>query len=188
MNRKTLTTIFSSTMCLLVICIVVTFAVAGTRHAFKEKIAEQEWLQTQKTMSQLLKADSYQEVPLEEATVYQALDSSGNSKGYLLITEAYGYGSNVSVMSAITDGQLIGIQILDCANETPGLGQNIAKEKFTKQFNDLASLPVLVKTEPVTDDQVQAVTGATKSSNAVIQAVEAAMSLYDELEAASINS
>lgn len=177
--------IISATLCLFVICVVVTFAVAGTRYVFADKIAEQEWLQQQETMSKLIKADRYEEYVKaetdDESPIYQALDASGQVLGYLFITSTYGYGSEVSVMSAISDEGLVGIDILDASSETPGLGQNVMNEKFINQFNALKSVPVLTKSEPESEDQVEAVTGATKTSNAVVQSVEKAFELYETL-------
>lgn len=172
----------SATLCLFAICFVVTFAVAGTRYAFKDRIAEQEWLEKQEIMSRLLKADTYEEVPVgDDNQAYQALDKEGKLSGYLFVTAAYGYGSDVSVMTGIANGKVVGIDILDCANETPGLGQNVAQSSFKRQFAGLTETPVVTKTAAETANEIQAVTGATKTSNAVASAVDQALVLYDSL-------
>ncbi|MEG0373380.1 MAG: FMN-binding protein, partial [Enterococcus sp.] len=100
---------------------------------------------------------------------------------YLFITEAYGYGSEVSVMSAIADGKVVGVDILDASNETPGLGQNVTKKEFVDQFSNLQGSPEIVKSAPTSKNQVEAVTGATKSSTAVVKSVEKALALFDQV-------
>ena len=62
MKRSSSKVIFTDALCLFIICLVITFAVAGTRSVFKDRIAKQEWEQTQSVMSQLIKADDFQEV------------------------------------------------------------------------------------------------------------------------------
>ena len=181
-RKENLNAVFSATFCLLIICFVVTLAVAGTRFIFKDRIAEQEWLEKQTVMSQLIAADSYQEIgETDEYQIYQALDQAGDSIGYIFVTAAYGYGSEVSVMTGISEGKVTAVDILDCSNETPGLGQNVAKDSFKNQFKELPSTPVITKTEAKAPDEIQAVTGATKTSNAVAQAVTTALELYEEL-------
>lgn len=179
-NRKALIT---ATLCLLVICAVVTLAVAGTRSVFQKRIDEQEWKTTQDEMSKLLKADEYKEIKVsgKNNQGYEASDSSGDVKGYLFITAAYGYGGDVSVMTAISDGKVKGISVLDSSSETPGLGQNASEKSFTNQFEGLSSAPVVTKSKATSDDQIEAMTGATRTTNAVSDSVAAALKLYDSV-------
>ncbi len=174
--------IINAALCLVVICLVVTGAVAGTRYAFSDEINRQEQEQQQTTMAKLLKAADYQ--PLTKETdhrgqFYQALKEQ-NTVGYIAMTAAYGYGSDVSVMTAVnTDGEVVGIEILDASQETPGLGQNVTRTDFTDQFRNLTAAPTVTKNAPAAANEIQAVTGATRSSNAVAFAVTQALALYD---------
>ncbi|MFY1066789.1 FMN-binding protein [Enterococcus sp. AD013-P3] len=179
---KTIKSILSATLCLVVICLVVTGAVAGTRYAFSDEILQQEQEQQRKTMSKLLKAEDYQLLTKEndeQGQFYQALTAQ-KVTGYIAVTAAYGYGSDVSVMTAITaTGQVAGIEILDASQETPGLGQNVTRKDFTEQFREITAAPAVTKNTPTAADEIQAVTGATRSSNAVAAAVTKALALYD---------
>lgn len=168
-------------LCLFVICLVITFAVAGTRTVFKEKIAKQEWQQTQQVMKQLIKADDFKEITVSgDNQAYQAIDASGQTVGYLFVTSTYGYGSEVSVMSAIQAGKVAGVEVLDASDETPGLGQNVTKADFLEQFAGLSASFEVVKNEPA-DNQVEAVTGATRSSKAVADSVKEALALFEHV-------
>lgn len=174
--------ILTATFCLVVICLAVTGAVAGTRYAFSDEIAAQEWQQQQTTMSKLIKAEDYQQLTNDAANgqLYEAITAAGETAGFIAITAEYGYGSEVSVMTAITPaGQVAGIEILDASQETPGLGQNVTRSDFTKQFDNLTDSPKVVK-QKAADNEIQAVTGATRSSNAVAGAVKKALALYEK--------
>lgn len=174
--------ILTATFCLVVICLAVTGAVAGTRYAFSDEIAAQEWQQQQTTMSKLIKAEDYQQLTNDAANgqLYEAITAAGETAGFIAITAEYGYGSEVSVMTAITPaGQVAGIEILDASQETPGLGQNVTRSDFTKQFDNLTDSPKVVK-QKAADNEIQAVTGATRSSNAVAGAVIKALALYEK--------
>ncbi|MDU5335619.1 FMN-binding protein [Enterococcus sp.] len=174
--------IFTDALCLFIICLVITFAVAGTRSVFKDRIAKQEWEQTQSVMSKLIKADDFQEIDVSGGNQgYQAVDSSGETVGYLFVTAAYGYGSDVSVMSAVKDGKVVGVDVLDASNETPGLGQNVTKKEFIDQFAGTDGTLEVVKNDPADKNQVEAVTGATKSSNAVAASVKEALALFEQV-------
>ena len=96
MKRSSSKVIFTDALCLFIICLVITFAVAGTRSVFKDRIAKQEWEQTQSVMSELIKADDFQEVKVAgDNQGYKALDSGGKTVGYLFVTKAYGYEKRV---------------------------------------------------------------------------------------------
>ncbi|MGG5368493.1 FMN-binding protein [Enterococcus sp. AZ196] len=182
MKRSSSKVIFTDALCLFIICLVITFAVAGTRAVFKDRIAKQEWKQTQSVMSQLIKADDFQEIKMAgENQGYQALDTTGKTLGYLFVTKTYGYGSDVSVMSAVKDGKVVGVNVLDASNETPGLGQNVTKKEFVDQFSGLNESLEIVKSKPSSKNQVEAVTGATKSSKAVAASVKEALALFEQV-------
>jgi electron transport complex protein RnfG len=133
-------------------------------------------------MSELIKADDFQEVKVAgDNQGYKALDSGGKTVGYLFVTKAYGYGSDVSVMSAVMDGKVIGVDVLDASNETPGLGQNVTKKEFIDQFDGTDETLEVVKNDPANKNQVEAVTGATKSSNAVATSVKEALALFEQV-------
>lgn len=181
MKDKNLAATISATLCLVAICFVVTLCVAGTRYAFAEKIAEQEWAEKQTVMSRLISAESYEEISLpNQQTAFVAKDGE-TIVGYIFETAAYGYGSDVSVMTAIHEGKILGVEVLDASNETPGLGQNVTNENFTEQFKNLITEPQTTKTATGAEGEIVAVTGATKTSNAVVASVKEALSLFNEI-------
>ena len=179
--------IIKTTCFLLVLCFIVTLAVAGTNALTAERIAEQERLARSAAMERLLPAAYYVPV-LENETgqgiVYQATTGAqqGESLGYIIITAGRGYGGPVRVMTAITQGTVVAIEIIDASGETPGLGQNVLRPSFIEQFSGVASPPVLTRGVPANADEIQSLTGATLSADAVVSAVGQAMELYESIQ------
>jgi len=176
-------TVILCTVCLLMICLVVTGAVSGANYAFADKIAEQEWAATQTAMTAVLAADDYEEIHWDdtgEADGYRAI-TGGETAGYLFITAAKGYGPSISILTGIADGAVTGIAILDCSDETPGLGKKVDSAKFTDQFIGVTETPAIVKVAPSADNEIQAITGATKSTKGVTDSVSKAFELYAEV-------
>jgi len=167
---------------LLAICIVIPLALSLTNAITKDRIAELDAKTAKETMSALLKADSFEETVYEGETVfiYNKALINGETTGYIFINMSKGYGGDVKVMTAVdTTGKILGVAILDAANETPGLGQNVTKENFYLQFKDKSG-EIFVKKNGADSSkmEIDAVTGATISSKAVANAVNEALTNY----------
>ena len=173
--------IFIPTIALTVICLVVALLVSMTHTLTADQIARQHQQALSNAMGRLIVAEDY-EVFLEDEKgnpiIYVAM-TEGEIKGHLLITSYYGYSSYVEVLTAIYDGVVIGIDIVDASGETPGLGQNILHESFINEFEELTTKPSIVHHQPTNHGEIQALTGATISAHAVVQAVGIAMELYE---------
>ncbi|UCD74037.1 MAG: RnfABCDGE type electron transport complex subunit G [Phycisphaerales bacterium] len=127
-------------------------------------------------------AAGMQEVVLTNAeatkTIYAAYDGDDLFLGYAIegstnegfagqIRLIYGYDPSIK--------RVVGMKVLESL-ETPGLGDKIKKEKnpaFAAQFENLAIEPtiVVVKDGKDQDNEIDAITGATISSNAVVDAI-----------------
>ena len=172
---------------LLAICIIIPLALSLTNKITKDKIAELDEKNSSETMASLIKADKFTEEEFKdgenEFTYYFAL-KDGNIIGYIFKTSEKGYGGDVSVMTAVnTDGTVKSVAILDVSNETPGLGQNAAKESFYSQYADKKSGISLVKNGAESDkNEVNAVTGATITSTAVNKAVNTALKQFESVK------
>ena len=108
----------------------------------------------------------------------------GETAGYIFKTSEKGYGGAVSVMTAVNpDGTVKSVAILDVSNETPGLGQNSAKESFDSKYSGKNSGISLLKNGADSDkNEVNAVTGATITSTAVNKAVNKALQNFKTLD------
>ena len=169
---------------LLSICIIIPLALSLTNKLTSARIAALAEENEQKAMALLIKADSFEPQSFgegeEKFDFNIAKSQSGEVLGYIFVTAARGYGGDVSVMTAIgTDGKIIEISILDVANETPGLGQNVTKEAFYSQYEGkTADVKVLKNGANSSANQINAWTGATISSKAVNAAVNKALANF----------
>lgn len=170
---------------LLAICIIIPLALSVTNKITAEKIAQLETENSNKNMALLVKAESYKRCETN-GIVYYAAVNGGNTAAYIFTENAKGYGGDVSVMTAVnTDGTVSGTAILDVSNETPGLGQNAAKEGFYSQFKGLKKGISLLKNGADGEkNEINAVTGATITSAAVTRAVNAALDDFDKVREA----
>lgn len=116
-------------------------------------------------------------ISLNLPAVKRAYEVDGETKAY--VVSCIGYNGPVNVLAAMEDDRLIGIDILE-HEETLDYAQHIESEWFLERFMDhgtsrYLNLVVLDKENP--EDIVQ-VTGATVSSQAVVNAVNAAIGAY----------
>ena len=105
------------------------------------------------------------------------MDASGAAIGYVVTaTSTDGYGGDVTVSVGITtDGEVKGIEFLTL-NETAGLGMNASKPEWKGQFADKKVEQFSVtKSGSTSDEEIDAISGATITSNAVTNAVNTAL-------------
>ena len=171
---------------LLAICIIIPLALSVTNKVTAKKIAELEAANSKKNMQSLIDADNFEECENGEITYYAAING-GKTAAYIFTESSKGYGGDVSVMTAIKpDGTVAGVAILDVSGETPGLGQNAAKESFFSQYIGLKKgVSVLKNGAKAENNEVDAVTGATITSTAVTRAVNKALDDFENVKEAT---
>ena len=94
-----------------------------------------------------------------------------------IVTSHEGYAGDIKMAVGIKDGAVTGVTMLSIG-ETTGLGMEARDDpSFTAQYVGKDELLEVVKTEPVEEDEIQAITGATITSKAVTNAVNAVIYL-----------
>lgn len=173
------------TVVMIGICLVITAALAGTNLLTESKIEAIEKKQQEESMSEVLKADRYEDYDIVSGKEYEALDKDGKVVGYIFVNTAKGYGGDVKVMIGIkVDGTVNAVKVLDATSETPGLGQNTGKADFYDRYSGLSTKKeiTVVKSGAFKDsNSVNAVTGATISSKAVTKAVNEARERFNKI-------
>lgn len=114
-------------------------------------------------------------------TLQAALGADGSVLGYVLtVTTHAGYGGDITFTMGIRmDGTLNGISILSIA-ETPGLGMK-AEEVLKPQFAGKNAMSFeYTKTGAVSDAQIDAISGATITTSAVTNGVNAGLAYFNE--------
>ena len=107
----------------------------------------------------------------------QAVDASGAAVGYVVSsTSKDGFGGEVKLSVGINgEGKVTGIAFLSLA-ETPGLGMNATGDEFKGQFaGKNAEALAVTKTGFPAENEIQAMSGATITSEAVTNAVNVAI-------------
>ncbi len=119
---------------------------------------------------------------LSDVEITEALKASvdGQDAGYVMTCSAKGYGGEVELALGIdNEGTVKGIRITSCSNETPGLGQNSAKEDWNGQFIGMTTgqevAVVKDNTGSTESGTINAISGATITSRAVTRAVDGAL-------------
>ncbi|MEF9990802.1 MAG: RnfABCDGE type electron transport complex subunit G [Romboutsia sp.] len=137
------------------------------------------------------------QIVLKDATEFKQMDDSvfkGNELvnemyegingsdvvGYTIKTLPKGYGGQIELIVGISiDGNVTGIN-MGSMSETPGLGSKAAEPIFKEQFNEKpAEKFSLVKGDTSADNEIQAISGATITSTAVTEGVNAAIEVYN---------
>lgn len=104
--------------------------------------------------------------------VFKATDANGEPLGYVLtVTSHEGYGGDITfTMGICNDGTVNGISILSIS-ETAGLGMNAESVLKPQYAGKKVPSFTVVKTGAQTESQIDAISGATITSNAITSAV-----------------
>ena len=119
--------------------------------------------------------------------VKAAMDADGNILGYVMtITSSEAYGGELQLAMGIRmDGTVNGISFLSLS-ETIGLGMEAKKPEFQEQFaGKQVEQFVYSKTGAAADNEIDALSGATITTNAVTNAVNAGICYAGALGAGS---
>lgn len=129
-----------------------------------------------------LDQEGYKAQSIEE--VMRAEDQSGETLGYAFtVVTSEGYGGDIQFsMGVQNDGTLNGISILSIG-ETAGLGMNADTPAFKDQFvgKQVEKLQY-TKNGATQDDEINAISGATVTTNAMTNGVNAGLCAFRVME------
>ena len=135
-----------------------------------------------KTIRDQLDQEGYKAQSIEE--VMRAEDQSGETLGYAFtVVTSEGYGGDIQFsMGVQNDGTLNGISILSIG-ETAGLGMNADTPAFKDQFvgKQIEKLQY-TKNGATQDDEINAISGATVTTNAMTNGVNAGLCAFRYVE------
>lgn len=151
----------------ILLTIVVAISVSALSFAdrlTRPQIEAQQQLKIQNLLTGMFPDMSRYEFKNDIYTIY----SDGTKVGYAFIAIGKGYGGDIDILVGLEDKTTIkGISIVSHL-ETPGLGNRITESFFTDQFAGVSIDDVALKRD---GGEVDAITGSTLSSKAVIKAV-----------------
>ena len=136
-------------------------------------------------------ADAFEDIDMAGNAIYgdngcdidsvsAAKDTSGNDIGYVInVTSHEGYGGDITVSMGIdNEGTVKGIELLKIS-ETAGLGMKAKEPAFKDQFKDKnVTQFAYTKTGASSDFEIDAISGATITTKAVTNAVNAGIEYY----------
>lgn len=135
-----------------------------------------------KTIRDQLDQEGYKAQSIEE--VMRAEDQRGETLGYAFtVVTSEGYGGDIQFsMGVQNDGTLNGISILSIG-ETAGLGMNADTPAFKDQFvgKQVEKLQY-TKNGATQDDEINAISGATVTTNAMTNGVNAGLCAFRVME------
>lgn len=179
---KNLTYILRLALTLLIITGVMAVALAGVNAITEGKIAAATAEKTQKAIAAVLPDGAQgKEIPFTDetglvSTVYQA------DAGYAVQVTPSGFDGEITMMVGVdSEGKVLGISIIS-HTETAGLGavaaaNNAKGEAFRSQFQGLGGNLAVNKD----GGEVDALTGATITSRAIVEGVDAAVACVENL-------
>jgi len=161
-----------------VLTLVCILSGAGLSVCFKKlypKIKENQKELIRKALRLLVEEGSiFKERKIGNQILYEIYSPENTLLGYALISEGNGYQGKIKILVALKKDlkTLWGIEIIQ-SSETPGLGARITEKDFKEQFKNLVSVPQikLTKTKKSMHNEIEAISGATISSQAVVKIV-----------------
>lgn len=120
-------------------------------------------------------------VSIDQAVVGKT--AAGKTAGYVIrVTTKDGYDDDIVIALGIdTDGTVMGLEFIEI-NETAGMGMLCAKPEFKDQFkgNKVDRFVLNKSGGSAKPEEIDSVSGASRSSGAVVNAVNAALDFYAE--------
>jgi len=165
----------------MIIVLTVIGIVSGTVLALmykwsQPKIIANQIKETDAAIYQVLpETKSYKKITKDELTYFECFDNTKARIGTAILCKGNGYQGEIKLMVGVNAdfSKFTGLIVLEQL-ETPGLGAKIVEAKFQEQFRGLATKPPIEYVKgvvPEEDNEIQAITGATISSRAVVEII-----------------
>ncbi len=171
--------IFKPIVVLCAICVVITGALAATNSVTKPVIDEATARAQNEARNELLPEAEGTFSKVDGVKVDNVSDvyAADNGTGWVITSNAKGYGGTITVMSAFSpDGKIKQIKITEAA-ETPGFGSNVTDNKsYWERYAGLDGTKQLVLGQ-----DVDGWSGATISSKALLRAMNSAIEAYNAI-------
>ena len=188
--------IIKNTLILAAITVVSGLVLGAAYEVTKGPIAQTQAKQKQEACQAVYpEADSFEAMDVDQKAAKEAIKKmgtnatvdevysavmDGSEAGYVItVTDKDGYGGDIQFAMGIQDdGTLNGISILSIG-ETAGLGMRANTDAFKDQFKDKkVDKFEYTKTGATADDQIDALSGATITTNAMTNGVNAGLCAF----------
>lgn len=170
--------LIAPSLVLVIICLVVTAALAVTYQVTKPIIEEINIRNANLARAEVLPegAGGFSQLDAELTENVTEVFEADNGSGMVFTTVDKGFGGAMTVMVGVnSSGEIQGVKVTR-HGETPGLGTKAMTREYLSQYGGLASVAI-----EGADANIDAVTGATISSKAIFRAVNTALEQYEQL-------
>ncbi len=164
--------ILGITFKLLIISVVTALLLSGVNALTADRIAANAETEKRAAISKIF-GDSIATEPypaeLDGISELYLVTADGSPVGYAAQVNPLGFGGEMTVMVGVSvEGEIVGVQLI-AHSETPGLGNRVGEEAHTSKYIGQNSDSL----------SVDAITGSTVSSNALMSGVKAALSVFN---------
>lgn len=113
--------------------------------------------------------------------VVKAVGAEGSELGYVYkVTTSEGYGGDITIVVGINNAKVIGGISILTINETAGLGMNAEKVLKPQFAGKQADSFTYTKTGASSDNEIDAISGATITTNAFTNAVNCCLKYFED--------
>ncbi|MGN1127407.1 MAG: RnfABCDGE type electron transport complex subunit G [Candidatus Flemingiibacterium sp.] len=162
---------------LLIISAVTALLLAGVNALTAPRIAENNELEKKNAIAAIFpSSDDCQltDISADGVELVYLVLKDGDLLGYAASVSTMGFGGEIELMVGVTaEGTVRGIKVVS-HSETPGLGSRVDDEGYLSQYAGLGGNLSI-------GSDVDAITGSTISSKAVLRGVNAALSAYSAI-------
>ncbi len=188
MKNKNFKEIALPAIMLFLIAAICTALLAGTNLLTKDKIAQIAVEAENNAKSAVITANSFSDAKDADGnTYYEAYDENNNLVGYVFNVTSKSYGGDLTCMVGISaeEEKVTGVEIT-AISDTPGLGMKATAKDWLNQFIGKAS-GIKVNKNSSSDTEIQAITSATITSQAVTDAVNQAFEVLLKVKGGAEN-
>lgn len=163
---------------LVCICLIATLALAGTYRLTNPTITENQQKAADEARAQVLpEGDSFTEYDGKLVSGVTECYIADNGAGMAVTAQYKGYGGDVTVMVGIdSEGRVTGVTVTE-HSETPGLGTKAMEADYLAQYDGVQEAAA---SHIKSDAEIDAISGATITSNAVYCSVGEALAQFEE--------
>ena len=183
-NKNALTLFIKESWLLLLSSLIFGLLLAGVNIAWKPRIEANEKKKITDALSELIADSTFGDAPVikEETVVLSPKETAkidvykgqydGKCTGWAFTATGAGYADKISLLIAVdpTFEHILGYKVL-FSNETTGFGDKIKTPYFIDQFKDAPAAKLEISKlgdETIIDNNIIAISGATISSNAMV--------------------
>jgi len=142
----------------------------------------------ERSLKDLYPSFSRYETQTIEEKPYYILYEGTNAVAYVFRAAFTGYGGPVETLTAVTNGAVARVVVMNMGGETPGLGTKAREASWLAQFLGRTRDEIPTSKADFRAKGLDAVSGATFSSLAVSRGIHEALVLYARVMGESVNT